>query len=402
MLDLPTALELDGDRPRLSADFVLPDDVVYLDGNSLGAMPVQARERAKRVVEEEWAVGLIRSWNEADWVSLARRVGDRIGTLVGARPGTVVACDSTSVNLYKAAGSAMSHADGPRVILTDSANFPSDLYVLGSIAADRGWELRTVRPDRVLDALGDGIGVLAVTQVDYRSGRRHDMEAVTRRASELGVVTVWDLAHSAGAFDVQLDACGVDYAVGCGYKFLNGGPGAPAFIYVSADRQAELSNPITGWFGHVRPFDFDPEFRPAEGIDRMRVGTSHVLSLSVLDAALDVFDAVDREEVWKRGNGLVSHLLEGFDSLGLDVITPRDPAERGSQASFRHPRSYAIVQALIDRGVIGDFRTPDVARFGVAPLYVSHRDVAIALAELADVLAGEDLDAHAVRRGEVT
>lgn len=402
MLDLATALELDGDRPRMSVDFVLPDGVVYLDGNSLGAMPVQARERARRVVEEEWAVGLIRSWNEADWVSLARQVGDRIGTLVGAQPGTVIACDSTSVNLYKAAGSAMSHAGGPRVILTDSANFPSDLYVLGSIASARGWELRAVRPERVVDALADGVGVLAVTQVDYRSGRRHDMEAVTRRASELGVVTVWDLAHSAGAFDVQLDACGVDYAVGCGYKFLNGGPGAPAFIYVSAGRQAEMSNPITGWFGHARPFDFDPEFRPAEGIDRMRVGTSHVLSLSVLDAALDPFDAVDREEVWLRGAGLVSHLLDGFDALGLDVITPRDAADRGSQASFRHPLSYAIVQALIDRGVIGDFRTPDVARFGVAPLYSSHRDIAIALAELSDVLANEDLDAHAVRRGEVT
>ncbi|MDH3248011.1 MAG: aminotransferase class V-fold PLP-dependent enzyme [Acidimicrobiia bacterium] len=402
MLDLATALELDGDRPRMSVDFVLPDGVVYLDGNSLGAMPVQARERARRVVEEEWAVGLIRSWNEADWVSLARQVGDRIGRLVGAQPGTVIACDSTSVNLYKAAGSAMSHADGPRVILTDSANFPSDLYVLGSIASARGWELRTVRPERVVDALADGVGVLAVTQVDYRSGRRHDMEAVTRRASELGVVTVWDLAHSAGAFDVQLDVCGVDYAVGCGYKFLNGGPGAPAFIYVSAGRQAEMSNPITGWFGHARPFDFDPEFRPAEGIDRMRVGTSHVLSLSVLDAALDTFDVVDREEVWLRGAGLVSHLLDGFDALGLDVITPRDPAERGSQASFRHPLSYAIVQALIDRGVIGDFRTPDVARFGVAPLYSSHRDIAIALAQLSDVLANEDLDAHAVSRGEVT
>lgn len=402
MLDLATALELDGDRPRLSPDFVLPEGVVYLDGNSLGAMPVQARERARQVVEEEWAVGLIRSWNDADWVSLARRVGDRVGTLVGAQAGTVIACDSTSINLYKAVGSAMSHAAGPRVILTDSANFPSDLYVLGTIASAQGWDLRTVEPDRVLDALGDEVGVLAVTQVDYRSGRRHDMAAVTRRASELGVVTVWDLAHSAGAFDVQLDACGVDYAVGCGYKFLNGGPGAPAFIYVSAGRQAEMSNPITGWFGHERPFDFDPEFRPAEGIDRMRVGTSHVLSLSVLDAALDVFDGLDRDEVWDRGTELVSHLLDGFTELGQNVITPPTPSERGSQASFRHPQAYAIVQALIDRGVIGDFRTPDIARFGVAPLYLSHRDIATALLELSEVLTGEDLDSYGVRRGEVT
>ncbi len=402
MLDLATALELDGDRPRMSSDFVLPEGVVYLDGNSLGAMPFQASERARRVVEDEWAIGLIRSWNDADWVSLARRVGDRIGALVGAEPGTVIACDSTSINLYKAVSSAISHADGPRVILTDSANFPSDLYVLGTIASARGWELRTVAPDAIVEALADGVGVLAVTQVDYRSGRRHDMEAVTRRASELGVVTVWDLAHSAGAFDVQLDACGVDYAVGCGYKFLNGGPGAPAFIYVSAERRSAISNPITGWFGHERPFDFDPEFRPAEGIDRMRVGTSHVISLSVLDAALDVFDGLDRHEVWERGTELVSHLLDGFAELGLDVITPSGPAERGSQASFRHPQAYSIVQALIDRGVIGDFRSPDIARFGVAPLYLSHGDIATALAELSDVLANEDLAAYGVRRGEVT
>ena len=402
MLDLVTARELDGDRPRLSTDFVIPDGVVYLDGNSLGAMPVQARDRARRVVEEEWATGLIRSWNDADWVSLARRVGDRIGGLIGGRPGTVIACDSTSINLYKAVSSAISHAEGPRVILTDSANFPSDLYVLSTVSSARGWELRTVAPEEVVDALADGVGVLAVTQVDYRSGRRHDMESVTRRARELDVVTVWDLAHSAGAFDVQLDACGVDYAVGCGYKFLNGGPGAPAFIYVSSERQAEMSNPITGWFGHERPFDFDPEFRPAEGIDRMRVGTSHVISLSVLDAALDVFDLIDREEVWNRGVELVSHLLAGFDSLGLEVITPREPAERGSQASFRHPQAYAIVQALIDRGVIGDFRTPDVARFGVAPLYLSHEDIANALAGLSDVLVRGDLDSYGARRGEVT
>lgn len=402
MLDPAAALELDGGRPRASTDFVLPEGVVYLDGNSLGAMPEQAKARARRVVEDEWAVGLIRSWNDADWVLLARRVGDRIGALIGAEPGSVVACDSTSINLYKAVNSAISDADGPSVILTDAANFPSDLYVLGSVAAARGWELRTVAPDRVLDALSDGVGVLAVTQVDYRSGRKHDMAVVTRRASELGVVTVWDLAHSAGAFDVQLDACGVDYAVGCGYKFLNGGPGAPAFIYVSAERQPAMSNPITGWFGHERPFDFDPEFRPADGIDRMRVGTSHVISLSVLDAALDAFDGVDRQALWNRGADLVSHLLEGLGELGLDVVTPRDPARRGSQVSFRHPRAYAIVQALIDRGVIGDFRTPDIARFGVAALYVSHTDIATALAELAGVLDGEDLDAFGARRGEVT
>ena len=402
MLDLPTAHGLDGDRPRLCTDFELPEGVVYLDGNSLGAMPIRVRERARSVVEDEWAVGLIRSWNDADWVSLARKVGDRIGSLIGARPGTTIACDSTSINLYKAVSSAMAAASGPHVILTDTANFPSDLYVLGSLASANGWELRSVTPDRVAEELGGGVGVMAITQVDYRSGRRHDMQAITRRALDHGVVTVWDLAHSAGAFDVRLDDCRVDYAVGCGYKFLNGGPGAPAFIYVSAGRQASMSNPITGWFGHQRPFDFASEFVPAEGIDRMRVGTSHVVSLSLLDAALGVFDDVDLQEVWVRGRGLVGHLIDGFDALGLEVITPRDPEERGSQASFRHPKAYAIVQALIDRGVIGDFRAPDVARFGVAALYSSHADIARALQALRSVLESEDLEVYSETRGEVT
>ncbi len=402
MLDLATARKLDGDRPRLSTDFFIPEGVVYLDGNSLGAMPAQARRRATVVVEQEWALGLIRSWNDADWVSLPRRVGDKIARLVGAAPGTVIACDSTSINLYKAVSSAMSHSEGPAVILTDTANFPSDLYVLGTLASAHGWELRAAAPQDVVEELANGVGVMAVTQVDYRSGRRHDMSMVTDRARHHGVVTVWDLAHSAGAFDVALDACGVDYAVGCGYKFLNGGPGAPAFIYVSDQRQADMANPITGWFGHRRPFDFDPSFEPAEGIDRMRVGTSHVLSLSVLDAALDVFDRVDRLEVWQRGADLVDHLITGFDALGLDVITPRDPRDRGSQASFRHPQAYAIVQALIDRRVIGDFRAPDVARFGVAPLYLSHADIAMALAALAAVLSNVDLASFTGRRGEVT
>jgi kynureninase len=402
MLDLATALELDGDRPRLSTDFVIPEGLVYLDGNSLGAMPLQALRRARTVVEEEWAEGLIRSWNDADWVSLPRRVGDKIAKLVGAAPGTVIACDSTSINLYKAVSSAMSHAQGPAVILTDTANFPSDLYVLGALASAHDWELRAVEPEHVVDELANGVGVMAVTQVDYRSGRRHDMSAVTSQAQRHGVVSVWDLAHSAGAFEVALDACGVDYAVGCGYKFLNGGPGAPAFIYVSQHRQADMVNPITGWFGHTRPFDFDPSFIPAAGIDRMRVGTSHVLSLSVLDAALDAYATVDVAEVWQRGVDLVDHLIAGFDALGLEVITPREPRERGSQAAFRHPQAYAIVQALIDRRVIGDFRTPDVARFGVAPLYLSHADIATALAQLADVLVNVDLASYTGRRGEVT
>ena len=402
MLDLETARQLDLEHPSLRSLFALPEGVVYLDGNSLGAMPKAAGERARVVVEEEWANGLIRSWNDAGWVDLARLVGDRIAALVGARPGTIVSCDSTSVNLFKAASSALADSVGPPVLLTDSGNFPSDIYILRTVAKSHGWTLRIVDPEEVTDSLGSGVGVLAVTQVDYRTGRRHDMARVNEAARSKEVVTVWDLAHSAGAFAVDLESTGVDYAVGCGYKYLNGGPGAPAFIYVAPHRQEHMSNPITGWFGHATPFEFDLSFVPAEGIDRMRVGTSHVLSLSVLDAALGVFDQVDMHSVWGRGERLVTHLFDGFEELGLDVITPRQSFQRGSQVAFRHPQAYAIVQGLIAVGVIGDFRSPDVARFGVAPLYVEHTDVATTLSRLSDLLADPDLDRFSARRGAVT
>lgn len=402
MLDLRIARQLDIDHPSDRRLFQLPQDVVYLDGNSLGAMPTAARERARVVVEEEWANGLIRSWNDAGWVDLARRVGDQIASLVGAQPGTIVACDSTSVNLYKAANSAIADSVGPPVLLTDSGNFPSDLYILGTVAKRHGWTLRIVEPEEVADSIGTGVGVLAVTQVDYRTGRRHDMASVNELARRSEVVTLWDLAHSAGAFAVDLESSGVDYAVGCGYKYLNGGPGAPAFIYVAPHRQEHMGNPITGWFGHATPFDFDMSFVPAEGIDRMRVGTSHVLSLSVMEAALGVFEQVDMRVVWGRGERLVNYLSDGFEEMGLDVITPREPLQRGSQVAFRHPQAYAIVQGLIEVGVIGDFRAPDVARFGIAPLYVEHNDVAITLSQLSDLLSNQDLDRFSTRRGAVT
>lgn len=402
MLDFTTARQLDAEQPNARNLFELPDGVVYLDGNSLGAMPTVARDRAKVVVEDEWANGLIRSWNDAAWVDLPSRVGEAIASLVGARPGTIVACDSTSVNLFKVAISAIEDATGPQVLLTDNANFPSDLYVLGTIADRHGWELRVVDPGQVAGELSRGVGVVAITQVDYRSGRKHDMATITAEARRHDVVTVWDLAHSAGAFAVELDETSVDYAVGCGYKYLNGGPGAPAFVYVAPHRQGGMRNPITGWFGHAAPFDFDLRFVPAPGIERMRVGTSHVLSLSVLEAALGVFSLVDMTAIWGRGTQLTEHLAAGFEELGLDVITPRDSRDRGSQVSFRHPNAYAIVQGLIEGGVIGDFRAPDIARFGVAPLYVGFVDIATALVRLSDLLADGDLDRFSARRGAVT
>ena len=401
MLDLELAADLDRSEPAHRDLFDLPDGVVYLDGNSLGAMPSHLPEVARLVVESQWGEGLIRSWNDADWVSMPERVGDRIGRIIGAPPGTTIACDSTSVNLYKVVNVAMDLSEGPPVIVTDASNFPSDRYVLDSIARRRGWRIVTAEPSALTEALEGGVGVASLTQVDYTTGRRLDLAETTAAIHDAGGLAVWDLAHSAGAFDVSIDAAGADFAVGCGYKYLNGGPGAPAFAFVAARHHSRVSNPIAGWFGHARPFDFSAAFEPAAGVDRMLVGTPHVVSLALLEAALDVFERVDRASVWDRGRRLVQHLFDGFRTLGLDVVTPPEPERRGSQVSFRHPQAYAIVQALIDRDVIGDFRTPDIARFGVAPLYVTHQDVARALAELRSVLDEDDLDRYGERRGEV-
>lgn len=401
MLTLTEAAVLDATHPRLTDHFNLPDDVIYMDGNSLGALPDTVAGRLAEVVEDEWGKGLIRSWNDADWIGLPNKVANKLARLIGAPSGTVTVSDSTSVNLYKAVSAAMDIATGPQVLLTDTANFPSDRYVLASLAERWGWGLSVVDPSELVTALDSGVGVLAVTQVDYRTGSKLDMGVLNAAARNRAVVTVWDLAHSAGAFRVDLEGTGADFAVGCGYKFLNGGPGAPGFLFAAQRHHEVMSNPITGWFSHAHPFDFSPDFAPAAGIGRMRVGTAHVLSLVSLDAAIDVFGEVGLDALWQRGADLTQYLIDGLTSLGLDVVTPTDPNQRGSQASFRHPHAYAIVQLLIDRGVIGDFRTPDIARFGVAPLYLTYTDIAGTLEHVAGVVGRDDLDSHAARRGEV-
>ncbi len=365
--------------------FVLPDAVTYLDGNSLGALPKAVPGRVQQVIESEWAHDLIRSWNLHSWIDLPRRVGDRIGRLVGAEPGAVVCGDTTSVNLYKAVGAAISMADGGR-ILTDSGNFPTDVYVLKGLG-----DVTIVEPGDVLGAIREDFDVVALTQVDYRTGRLHDMESITRTAKEAGVLTVWDLAHSAGAFPVGLAERGVDFAVGCGYKYLNGGPGAPAFLYVAPRHHGSFANPIQGWFGHAAPFEFRLDWQPADGIARGSIGTPHVLSMTALDAALDVFDSVDLSEVRIKSEILTESFIELIDQMvpEVEVVTPRERKQRGSQVSVRHPHGYSIMQALIDAGVIGDFRSPDVMRFGFAPLYVQHVDVFDAVATLRAVLDKE-------------
>jgi kynureninase len=351
--------------------FVVPEGLIYLDGNSLGMLPAHVPARIADVVTRQWGTDLIRSWNVHDWVGLPLRVGERIGRLVGAGPGTVVACDSTTVNLYKVVSAATRLARSP-VVLTDTSNFPTDVYVMAGLT-----DLRIVEPDRVAESITHDIGVVALTQVDYRTGRRHDMAEITGAAHAAGALTVWDLAHSAGAFGVDLEGCEVDFAVGCGYKFLNGGPGAPAFLYVAARHLDAFHNPILGWFGHQAPFDFDLDFRPAAGIGRARVGTPHVLSLAALDAALDVFDDVDLAAVRAKSDSLTGLMIDLVDAHvpEVEVLTPRRPDRRGAQVSLRHPHGFPIVQSLIADGIVGDFRAPDVMRFGLAPLSVSHVDV---------------------------
>ncbi|MEX1004858.1 MAG: kynureninase [Acidimicrobiia bacterium] len=377
--------------------FTLPAGVIYLDGNSLGALPNHVPDRLQTVVTEEWGRDLIRSWNLHQWIDLPQRVGDRIGGLIGASQGTVVACDSTTVNLFKVVSAALRLTDR-KVVLSDSGNFPTDLYAMAGIG-----ELRVVEPDAVIDSIDTDVGVVALTHVGYATGRMHDMAAVTSAAHAAGALVVWDLAHSVGAMEVEVGAA--DFAVGCGYKYLNGGPGAPAFLYIREDHQAAFRNPINGWFGHAAPFDFDLEFTPADGIARALVGTPHVLSLVALDAALDVFDGVDLRAVRARSVSLTEtfiDLVEAAD-LPLRLVSPHTRSERGSQVCLAHPDGYAIVQALIERGVIGDFRAPDIVRFGFAPLYVRHVDVYDAVEILTDViLSGSYRDDRFQRRSSVT
>ena len=378
------------DFARTRTAFHLPEGVVYLDGNSLGPLPVAAGARVARMLAEEWGDQLIRGWNTAGWYVQPRRVGDRVARLIGAAPGTVVMGDTLSIKVYQALSSALALVPERRVVLSDSGNFPSDLYVAQGLLASlgRGYDLRVVAPEEVEDAIDDSVAATMITEVDYRTGRRHDMKRLTAAAHAAGAVTVWDLAHSAGAVDVDLAGADVDFAVGCTYKYLNGGPGAPAFIYV-APRHADRARPsLSGWMGHEAPFAFDLDYRPAPGIERMRVGTPPVLALTVLDAALDAWDGVDMGDVRARSIELSERFIAGVEAAcpGLELGSPRDPAQRGSQVSFRHPHAYAVMQALIARGVIGDFRAPDSMRFGFTPLYIGPADIDAAVAVLAEVL----------------
>jgi kynureninase len=387
--------------------FHIPEGLVYLDGNSLGPLPLAARERVLTELELNWGEKLIGAWEDAGWIDLAQAAGDRIAALVGAPDGSIVAGDSTSVNLFKVLSAALQMRPERRAVLSDTGDFPTDLYVAQGLtrALADGHELRLVPPEDVQDALDESVAVVSLTHIDYRTGRMHDMEALTRRAHEVGALTVWDLAHSAGAVPVDLTATRADFAVGCGYKYLNGGPGAPAFAYVRPDLADSATPALIGWLGHDAPFDFEPEYRPAPGVGRMVVGTPPILSMACLHEALAVWDGVDMHAVRERSIQLSELFVAEVQARcpELALASPRDPEQRGSHVSFRHPEGYAIVQALISRGVVGDFRTPDMMRFGFAPLYVSPDDVHRAAVGLATVIRERLWDDPVfARKGKVT
>ncbi|MEM7212858.1 MAG: kynureninase [Pseudomonadota bacterium] len=371
--------------------FDLPKDVVYLDGNSLGPQPTAARDRVAQTVEAEWGQMLIRGWNAAGWIDLPAKIGDRIARLIGAAPGTVMSCDSTSVNLFKVLTAALSLTDR-KTVLSDTGNFPTDLYVAqGALTAlDAGHTLETVAPGDVAAAINTRTAVVMLTQVDYRTGRLHDMAAITQAAHAAGALVIWDLAHSGGALPVDLGACNADFAIGCGYKYLNGGPGAPAFLYVRPDHAERIAPALSGWMGHAAPFEFDLEFAPAAGVDRMRVGTPPILSMVGLDAALDLWDDVEMSAIRARsialGDLFIAEVEANCAGHGLRLATPREGAKRGSQVSFHCEQGYAVMQALIAEGVIGDFRAPDLIRFGFAPLYNTDEEVREAASRLAAIL----------------
>lgn len=387
--------------------FHLPDDVIYLDGNSLGPLPKAAPARMAAVMQSEWGEMLIGGWNRggrdgAGWMGQPNALGDRIGRLIGAPAGSVSVGDTLSIKVWQALAAALQLNPGRRVILSDTGNFPTDLYMADGLVKllGDGHALRTVAPEQVEAAIDDSVAVVMLTEVDYRTGRLHDMARLTAKAHAAGALTVWDLAHSAGALPVDVTAAGADFAVGCTYKYLNGGPGAPAFIHVAPRHAGQVTPALSGWLGHAAPFAFEPAYRPAPGVERMRVGTPPVIALAALEAALEVWDGVDMADVRARSIELGEAFIAGVEATcpALALASPRDPAQRGSQVSFRHPEGYAIVQALIARGVIGDFRSPDILRFGFAPLYNGMEDVEQAVAAMAEVMASAAWDRPEFRR----
>ncbi|RMH16109.1 MAG: kynureninase [Acidobacteria bacterium] len=377
--------------------FVLPAGVVYLDGNSLGALPATVAPRLERVIGREWGEQLVRSWNDP-WIDVPRSVATKVARLLGADPADVVVADSVSVNLFKLLAAALALRPERRLVLVPENDFPTDVYVargLAELLAGRA-AVKAVAEAELADHLDGDVAVLSLSHVDFKSGRRRDMAGLTAAAHACGALALWDLSHSAGVLDLDLEAAGVDLAVGCGYKYLNGGPGAPSFLYVAPRHQERARSPIWGWLGHADYMAFEPAYRPAPGVERFSCGTWPILSLAAFDAALDAFDGADMGLVEEKAGALGGLLIERLEqrcaAFPLEVVSPRDPARRGAHVAVRHPQAYAVMQALKARGVIGDFRTPDLMRFGLAPLYLRYADVWDAVEILHEVLATASWD----------
>lgn len=382
----------DGALAHARDRFMIPKGVTYLDGNSLGCLSKPALARTHDALEQQWGNGLIKSWLAADWVGLPYRVGDRIGGLVGAAPGQIVACDSTSINLYKAVSAALDMRPDRKVIVSHGDDFPTDLYILQSIAKEKQCEIRLATSEAgIIEAIGDDVAVVCLSHVNYRSAEIYDMERVSRKAHDHGALAVWDLSHTTGAVPCQLDASGADFAVGCGYKYLNGGPGAPAFVYAAERHHGDAVQPLTGWFGHREPFSFDGQYQPREGIGRFLCGTPPVLGLSALEGALEAFDGFSIEALYEKSQELTGRFIALFETslapLGFMLACERDPARRGSHISLRHDNGYEIMRALSDQGVIGDFRAPDLLRFGFAPLYNDVFEIEKLVSSLVEIMA---------------
>ena len=373
--------------------FVLPQGVIYLDGNSLGAASINVFDEIETAAKQEWARDLIRAWNTARWFDMPVDLGDRLGRLIGAAPGQSVVCDTTSINIYKVLHAALAMRPERSVIVAEGDSFPTDLYMAEGVASTRPGtvlKLEGIDASTIEELIDSQVAVILVNHVNYKSGRLRDMAALTRKAHEAGALIVWDLCHTAGALPVDLDGSNADFAIGCTYKYLNGGPGAPAFIYAAKRHHGDIRQPLSGWWGHARPFAFEQGYAAGTGIRRFLCGTQPVLSMRALKGALDLWDDVDMTAVRRKSVALTDlfiRLVEGkCGGFGLELESPRNGAERGSQVSFTHPHGYQVMRALIERGVIGDFRAPSTMRFGFTPLYVSYRDVWHAVGVLEDIL----------------
>lgn len=388
------ARELDAADPLgpFRERFILPEGVIYLDGNSLGCLPKATPEAMRRAVEQEWGEGLIRSWNDADWFTMGSRVGAKIAPLVGAQPHEVIACDTVSVNLFKLISAALAMRPGRKVILSEPGNFPTDIYMIEGLER-QGLATRRLAPrGSMRDALDDDVALLMLTHAHYKTGELFDMAALTKAAHDAGALVLWDLSHSTGALPVDLNGVGADFATGCGYKYLCGGPGAPAFAFVAERHHDDLAQPLTGWFGHARPFAFADEYEPAPGIERLQCGTSPVLGLTALEVGVDLIAEIGVDRLYSKSQALSEFFLECLAGLGVrhELVSPAQSDRRGSQLSFHHPDAYAICQALIARGVIGDFRAPDILRLGFASAYLRFEDMAEAARHLSEVLTSDE------------